>query len=965
MECSQSLIEVLTSRNTTVKMRRLAWTLFFMGVTLSAPVCFGQRLARPAYNPASADAYFSGDSNRVFPNPNQRLFERFQAEPGDSNPVPNREVRMKNRAERRENFQKRFGGGAKKEEKELKNENSSSSTVTYPDSERFGRNSMRNGKPMRSPAPFLWDSQEPAKPEEITKALPFHDPENSKELLTPVPHSIKKKAGEAEEVYEADIELEDVTIPAEQNILPPKTEQAEPEVILEDITSAVPTSPAETSPAETSPAETSQKTREESTQTEDFNILEMDSEELTLEEQIPPREKNVPRFRGRFGAVQKPEIEKSPNSQDVENTEPSEEAIDLILEPVPKAADSSRQNSILETTGIRRDFSVQQVAFFSSENGSQGTMQYPVRKKSTQQAGFNPWSGFSKTETKKKTDSEIPKNTESEIKKSPESEVKKSPESEIKKNTESEIKSSVPVNSSVQADSINSTESTISDSGKPESRSVSFPEYSIQNSNETLSNPNESVAGLGRRRQRMTTRNETSTASISIKETQPTQPRPASEPSGSESVIFRNTAPVQSSQNMVPTASTSGSTQDQPTYNPPFPELNVPTSRLEMTQPVREVFKDFGIRKSVEKSALPWYAEYIRDLDLNEEHLFNSLRVLGNTKLSQSRCQFSLMEASIIASQPKTAEQANHLLNIYENIEFGVLQKMRQVDAQSQMTQKQKEELKAELILDFMHQKVFVKYVLEGTTINNLLEHGYYNCVTASLLFCSLAEKAGLNVTAVELPGHAMCWVYLSSGERLAVETTCSNWFKYRNDPVTQQKVICKLIRDASPQLKDQSDQMLLLQIPQPISDKRLIAKIYYNRGVDLLSSGDYAGALEANAIAYCLDPQSETTFGNLLATMNNWAIALCRAGQYEEATALLREGIRHQPDYPPFKNNHTHVYHHWVDSLYRNGQMTEALQIAALAAEEQPDVDHFRRLQEQIQQNIAILNQKSATATR
>ena len=381
-----------------------------------------------------------------------------------------------------------------------------------------------------------------------------------------------------------------------------------------------------------------------------------------------------------------------------------------------------------------------------------------------------------------------------------------------------------------------------------------------------------------------------------------------------------------------------------------------------MTQPIREVFKDFGIRKTVEKSALPWYAQYIRDLDVNEEHLFNSLRVLGNAKLSQSQCQFTLMEASIIASQPKTAAEANRLLNIYENIEYGVLQRMRQVDARTELTTKQKEELKAEFILDFMHQKVFVKYVLEGTTINNLLEHGYYNCVTASLLFCSLAEKAGLNVTAVELPGHAMCWVYLSDGERLEVETTCGNWFKYRNDPETQQKVICKLIRDASPQLKDQSDKMLLLQVPQPISDKRLIAKIYYNRGVDLLSSGDYAGALEANAIAYCLDLQSETTFGNLLATMNNWAIALCREGKYEEATALLREGLRHQPNYPPFKNNHTHVYHHWVDSLYRNGQMNEALHVAAVAASEQPDVDHFKRLQEQIEQNIALANQNTST---
>ncbi len=391
-------------------------------------------------------------------------------------------------------------------------------------------------------------------------------------------------------------------------------------------------------------------------------------------------------------------------------------------------------------------------------------------------------------------------------------------------------------------------------------------------------------------------------------------------------------------------------------YEPAFPEKTMKREPLMQVLPERNVFQDFGLRKTINRNSLPWYSIYIQDLNINEERLFNTLRLQDDTKLSQSRSPFSLIEAGILASHPKDAAEANHLVNIYDNIEYYVLKETRAIDARAGMSQQEKDLLKAEIILNFMHERVLVQYRLEDTTFTNLLERGFYNCVTASTLYCALAESAGLQVTAVELPGHAMCWVYLPNNERLEVETTCCSWFKYKNDPQTQKKVICDLIRAASPQLKDQSDQMLLLQIPQPISDKRLIAKIYYNRGVDLLSANDFSGALEANAMAYCLDPQSETTQGNLLATMNNWAIALCKDQKYELAANLLRTGISHAPTYPPFKNNHTHVYHLWVDSLYRSGKLQNALQIAKQAEIEQPDVPHFQRLQRQINETIASL---------
>ena len=68
---------------------------------------------------------------------------------------------------------------------------------------------------------------------------------------------------------------------------------------------------------------------------------------------------------------------------------------------------------------------------------------------------------------------------------------------------------------------------------------------------------------------------------------------------------------------------------------------------------------------------------------------------------------------------------------------------------------------------------------------------------------------------------------------------------------------------------------------------------IYYNRGVDLLAAKRFAEAADANANALRLDPQNAVARGNLLATLNNWSIALGDAGQFAEAIERCAKGWR------------------------------------------------------------------------
>ncbi len=91
---------------------------------------------------------------------------------------------------------------------------------------------------------------------------------------------------------------------------------------------------------------------------------------------------------------------------------------------------------------------------------------------------------------------------------------------------------------------------------------------------------------------------------------------------------------------------------------------------------------------------------------------------------------------------------------------------------------------------------------------------------------------------------------------------------------------------------------------------------IHDNRGVDLLGQKRFAEAATVNAKALRLDPANATARGNLLATLNNWAISLGTAGRHAEAARLLEHGIAMDPAYALFRTNYLHVHREWVEAL-------------------------------------------------
>jgi len=245
------------------------------------------------------------------------------------------------------------------------------------------------------------------------------------------------------------------------------------------------------------------------------------------------------------------------------------------------------------------------------------------------------------------------------------------------------------------------------------------------------------------------------------------------------------------------------------------------------------------------------------------------------------------------------------------------------------------ERVTAEAILRFMHQEVFSGgYQLPHTDLRRTLDEGRYNCVTGTVLYLTLAEALGIEGCGLEMPRHAMVRLMLA-GRAVDVETTCAEWFSLeprdrlvhaaqpttlpRGRPGTQSTTAAQ-----PPPAGGRTGTAPAREVPaalRALAPAELAAMVYYNRGVDRLAEGRFAEAAAANAKALRLDPLSRTAYGNLLATINNWAVDRAGRGEFVGALALLERGRELDAAYEPFRLNYLHVACQWSNSLCRQGR--------------------------------------------
>lgn len=252
---------------------------------------------------------------------------------------------------------------------------------------------------------------------------------------------------------------------------------------------------------------------------------------------------------------------------------------------------------------------------------------------------------------------------------------------------------------------------------------------------------------------------------------------------------------------------------------------------------------------------------------------------------------------------------------------------------------------RAEAIFEYLHREMLTGgYRLEASSPAEVIDSGRFNCVSGSAAYRYLAESLGLLVTNIQLPSHAYCRVEIPEGA-LVVETTCRRWFDMigrKDSAEVWYSLRSEWTRVAGGPIDEDAQ-------ARAVSPVELVGTIYYNRGVDLLLAHRYEEAAAANQKSLWLDPANRTARENLLATLNNWAIAQANDREFDQAVKLLEDGLAIERTYQPLVANYVQLHRRWIGRLCRLGQFDRARQIVAHAETVLPESDAWGELEKAI----------------
>jgi len=278
-------------------------------------------------------------------------------------------------------------------------------------------------------------------------------------------------------------------------------------------------------------------------------------------------------------------------------------------------------------------------------------------------------------------------------------------------------------------------------------------------------------------------------------------------------------------------------------------------------------------------------------------------------------------------------------------------------------------------LFEAMHKEILTQpYRLDCTELSKVMQTGHFNCVSATVLFNCLAEKAGLDVCALEMPGHALSRVKFADGTAMNLETTCPTWFDLQSDKdrqrATQQR-IAPALAQPKPLTGNPTGTTAVAEpivelppIHREITPIQLLATIYYNVGVDLLTTKkQHAEAMAANIKALYLDKENEQAWANLCASINNWALELVDKQRvkkrYDIAAPLLDQGVALDPTYAKFRENQVYVFYYWIRDLALLGHFDKAREIYAYADQHVPQNEQLLTLINNVNQSEAKIKQQ------
>jgi len=283
--------------------------------------------------------------------------------------------------------------------------------------------------------------------------------------------------------------------------------------------------------------------------------------------------------------------------------------------------------------------------------------------------------------------------------------------------------------------------------------------------------------------------------------------------------------------------------------------------------------------------------------------------------------EFSFGEAAVLASGATDAAKRKEYLAQLDTLEAGA----RKATGDAKTTLE-----KGEQLLKFIHAGPMAHgYEAQQTDLSKILDTGRFNCVSSAVLYDVLARRLGLEVRAVEIPGHVFAVVY-DGPKSVDVETT--NALGFNPSDETREKI----------KLPDGGEYVAERHHGErrEVNEAGLVALIYYNHGVSLAADKHFHEAVVANASALALDPTNPSAAKNLMANLNNWSLDLAGASRYEQAITVLAVSLKLDPKDGSLLNNQRAIWNDYANSLAKSDRYDRALEIVRRAAQAIPGFD-------------------------
>ncbi len=231
-------------------------------------------------------------------------------------------------------------------------------------------------------------------------------------------------------------------------------------------------------------------------------------------------------------------------------------------------------------------------------------------------------------------------------------------------------------------------------------------------------------------------------------------------------------------------------------------------------------------------------------------------------------------------------------------------------------------------LLNAIHDRLLTgHYHTDASQISSVIEIGDYNCVSSTLVFLATVRQAGFSAKPVLLPGHVRCRVWLPLESRwVDIEPSVRSGHSERATN-----------RSSGPQLA------------REITDVQLLAKLYYNLGIDKLRENDYREALRNAARGWKFDQQHEEAADNVIAIINNWSIVMCREHRFDDAIRLIHASQTRAPHPERLRDSELHAYVAWMRASIDRGDVAGVQSTLSEALERFPKSPLLRSIQNRV----------------